>query len=89
MVSLFGIIYALFKTGAIPSELAPLEDRGMLRVNATAPEGVTFEYMLNYTDEMSNFLMNAIPDNERKIYMPIHLRPLVMEVLIQEVCVSC
>ena len=66
MVSLFGIIYALFKTGAIPSELAPLEDRGMLRVNATAPEGVTFEYMLNYTDEMSNFLMKAIPDNERK-----------------------
>lgn len=66
MVSLFGIIYALFKTGAIPSELAPLEDRGMLRVNATAPEGVTFEYMLHYTDEMSNFLMNAIPDNERK-----------------------
>ncbi len=66
VVSLFGIIYALFKTGAIPSELAPLEDRGMLRVNATAPEGVTFEYMLNYTDEMSNFLMNAIPDNERK-----------------------
>ena len=66
VVSLFGIIYALFKTGAIPSELAPLEDRGMLRVNATAPEGVTFEYMLNYTDEMSNFLMKAIPDNERK-----------------------
>ena len=66
MVSLFGIIYALFKTGAIPSELAPLEDRGMLRVNATAPEGVTFEYMLNYTNEMSNFLMKAIPDNERK-----------------------
>ncbi|NBW02710.1 MAG: efflux RND transporter permease subunit [Cytophagia bacterium] len=66
MVSLFGIIFALFKTGAIPSELAPLEDRGMLRVNATAPEGVTFEYMLNYTDEMSNFLSKAIPDNERK-----------------------
>ena len=66
MVSLFGIIYALFKTGAIPSELAPLEDRGMLRVNATAPEGVTYEYMLNYTDEMSSFLMKAIPDNERK-----------------------
>lgn len=64
--SLFGIIYALFKTGAIPSELAPLEDRGMLRVNATAPEGVTYEYMLHYTDEMSNFLMKAIPDNERK-----------------------
>ena len=50
MFSLFGIIYALFKFEAIPSELAPLEDRGGLRVNAVAPEGATFEYMLNYTD---------------------------------------
>ena len=65
MFSLFGIIYALFKYEAIPSELAPLEDRGGLRVNAVAPEGATFEYMLNYTDEMAKFLMTAIPAKER------------------------
>ena len=65
MFSLFGIIYALFKYEAIPSELAPLEDRGGLRVNAVAPEGATFEYMLNYTDEMAKFLMSAIPAKER------------------------
>ena len=65
MITLFGIIYALFKFEAIPSELAPLEDRGGIRVNATAPEGVTFEYMLNYTDEMAKFLMTAIPAKER------------------------
>lgn len=65
VVSLVGIIYMLFKTGAIPSELAPLEDRGLLRVNATAPEGVTYEYMLNYTDEMSNFLFKNIKESER------------------------
>ncbi len=65
MFSLFGIIYALFKFEAIPSELAPLEDRGGLRVNAVAPEGATFEYMLNYTDEMAKFLMTAIPAKER------------------------
>ncbi|MEN9960241.1 MAG: hypothetical protein RL045_492 [Bacteroidota bacterium] len=65
MFTLFGIIYALFKYEAIPSELAPLEDRGTLRVNATAPEGATFEYMLNYTDEMAKFLMSDIPAKER------------------------
>jgi multidrug efflux pump len=65
MFTLFGIIYALFKYEAIPSELAPLEDRGGLRVNAVAPEGATFEYMLNYTDEMAKFLMTAIPAKER------------------------
>jgi hydrophobe/amphiphile efflux-1 (HAE1) family protein len=66
MVGLMGVIYTLFKTGAIPSELAPLEDRGQLRINATAPEGATFDYMLNFTDEISKFLMNEIPESERK-----------------------
>jgi multidrug efflux pump len=65
MVSLFGIIYALFKFEAIPSELAPMEDRAQMRINSTAPEGATFEYMLNYTDAISKFLMDEIPAKER------------------------
>jgi multidrug efflux pump len=65
MVGLMGLIYTLFKTGAIPSELAPLEDRGQMRISATAPEGATFDYMLNYTDEISRFLMKEIPESER------------------------
>jgi hydrophobe/amphiphile efflux-1 (HAE1) family protein len=65
MIGLFGIIYTLFKTGAIPSELAPLEDRGQMRISATAPEGATFEYMLNFTDEITNFIMKEIPASER------------------------
>lgn len=65
MISLIAIIYALFKFEAIPSELAPLEDRGALRVNSTAPEGATFDYMLNYTDALSKFLMDEIPAKER------------------------
>jgi multidrug efflux pump subunit AcrB len=52
MVGMVGIVYALFKTNAIPSELAPLEDRGGFRISATAPEGATFEYMLNFTDRV-------------------------------------
>lgn len=65
MIGLIGIIYSLFKSGAIPSELAPLEDRGQMRISATAPEGSTFEYMLNFTDEITNFIMKEIPVAER------------------------
>ena len=65
MIGLFGVIYTLFKTGAIPSELAPLEDRGQMRISATAPEGSTFDYMLNFTDEITNFIMKEIPESER------------------------
>jgi multidrug efflux pump len=65
MIGLIGVIYSLFKTGAIPSELAPLEDRGQMRVSATAPEGATFDYMLNFTDEITKFIMKEIPEKER------------------------
>jgi multidrug efflux pump len=59
-----GVIYLLMSTGSIPSELAPLEDRGAFRIQATAPEGATFEYMLSYTDEMANFIRNKYPKSE-------------------------
>lgn len=65
MIGLVGVIYTLFKSGAIPSELAPLEDRGQMRVSATAPEGATFDYMLNFTDEITKFIMKEIPEKER------------------------
>jgi hydrophobe/amphiphile efflux-1 (HAE1) family protein len=65
MIGLIGVIYSLFKTGAIPSELAPLEDRGQMRISATAPEGATFDYMLNFTDEITQFIMKEIPEKER------------------------
>ena len=51
-----GVTYWLMSAGAIPSELAPLEDRGAFRVQITGPEGATFEYMLNYTDQVGKTL---------------------------------
>jgi len=65
MILFIGIIYSLFKFDAIPSELAPMEDRGGFRISATAPEGATFEYMLGITDEMGNFLMKELSPTER------------------------
>ncbi|HLT07461.1 MAG TPA: efflux RND transporter permease subunit [Cyclobacteriaceae bacterium] len=58
----FGI-YALYNT--IPTELAPIEDRGEIRINVTGPEGATFEYMERVMDELDRELTEAIPEAER------------------------
>ncbi len=64
MVAMLGIVYALIKTNAIPSELAPLEDRGGFRIQCTAPEGATFEYMLHFTDEVAGYIRKNYPESE-------------------------
>ncbi|HET8860082.1 efflux RND transporter permease subunit [Marivirga sp.] len=56
-----GLIYGLFKT--LPSELAPLEDRGMISVNATGPEGATFEYMDEYINNLIEVTIDTLPTN--------------------------
>ncbi len=46
----------------LDSELAPLEDRGRLRVVATAPEGASFDYMLAYMDELTERVTAETPE---------------------------
>lgn len=46
----------------IPSELAPLEDRSRMNVNATAPEGATYEYMDHYMDQLIQVMKDSIPE---------------------------
>jgi multidrug efflux pump len=46
----------------IPSELAPLEDRSLFRVNVTAPEGASYDFMENYTDRIAAFIADAVPE---------------------------
>jgi multidrug efflux pump len=48
----------------LPAELAPLEDRGAIRVFATGPEGATFEYMEAYMNRMTSTLSEAVPEQE-------------------------
>jgi multidrug efflux pump len=56
-------IYFLFT--AIPTELAPIEDRGEIRINVTGPEGATYEYMERVMDELDRELTEMIPESER------------------------
>jgi len=53
----------------LPSELSPLDDRSLLRVSATAPEGSSYEFMNNFMDSFSNFIVDSVP--EKKIALTI------------------
>jgi len=63
----FGLIYFIGR--GIPSELAPLEDRSQVRLQVTAPEGTSYDYMDKYIDKLSQFFMDSIP--EAKIVMSV------------------
>lgn len=56
MIIIFGI--------NLSSELAPLEDRGMLSVNVTAPEGTSYYQMGKYMDEILNLVETSVPEAE-------------------------
>ncbi|MCB1034381.1 MAG: efflux RND transporter permease subunit [Acidobacteria bacterium] len=55
-----GLIYLL--DTALPSELAPLEDRSNLRLSTKGPEGATFEYMERYMDELESLVALEVPE---------------------------
>ncbi|MEM9552859.1 MAG: efflux RND transporter permease subunit [Acidobacteriota bacterium] len=52
---------------SLPRELAPLEDRGSLRIFATGPEGASFEYMDEYVQRLNEVLLEEVPETEALI----------------------
>lgn len=61
-------VLLMFFTGTgIQSELAPLEDRSFIRVNSTAPEGSSYEYMSQYMDRLSQAISDSIPEKDALI----------------------
>ncbi len=60
-VTLYAIIH-LWST--IPSEMAPLEDRSSISINTKGPEGVTYEYMRDYTESIYALADSLAPDAE-------------------------
>lgn len=58
-------IIIIFLIGTtIQSELAPLEDKGQLRLSITGPEGASYNYMTEESDKLNNFLIDSIPESE-------------------------
>ncbi|MBN2355309.1 efflux RND transporter permease subunit [candidate division KSB1 bacterium] len=54
------IIYVLAQN--IHSELAPNEDRSVIRVPALAPEGASYEFTEKYMDELAKYVADAVPE---------------------------
>ena len=57
-----GLIFFLWNT--IPSEMAPLEDRSRITINTKGPEGVTYEYMRDYAEDITATADSIMPDAE-------------------------
>ena len=61
IIILSGVLIYFLGT-SIPSELAPLEDRSEFRMQAQASEGATFEYMDGYVRELTDFIIEEVPE---------------------------
>jgi multidrug efflux pump len=57
-----GIIYFIGKD--IPSELAPMEDRSQFRLSLTAPEGTAYDYMDDYVEKVTSFMLDSVPEKQ-------------------------
>ena len=63
----FGLIALFFST--LKKETAPYDDRSMLAVGITAPEGASYDYMDNFMQQLSQVIDDSIP--EKKIALII------------------
>ncbi|MBQ2289924.1 MAG: efflux RND transporter permease subunit [Bacteroidaceae bacterium] len=50
--------------GEIPSEMAPLEDRSQITITTRGAEGVSYEYMRDYTEDITMLVDSIVPDAE-------------------------
>lgn len=59
ILTLAGIGYLI---SAIPSEMAPLEDRSQITIRTSGPEGSTYEFNRNYTEKIGVIADSVAPE---------------------------
>lgn len=57
-----GLIYWVY--AALPRELAPLEDRGRVRIMVNAPEGASYDYMDAYMSQLERTVAEVVPESD-------------------------
>jgi multidrug efflux pump len=70
----FIIILAAVGIGVIAyknlqSELAPMEDRSQFRLQATTPEGSSFEYTDQFIERLTNLMLDSVPEKQTILSM--------------------
>ena len=68
IIAICGVTIVLIGS-KLPSELAPMEDRSQFRLQVTAPEGTSYDYMEKYIDRLSGFVLDSIPEKRIVISM--------------------
>ncbi len=63
------VVIIIFIGGSLQKELAPLEDKSLMRVTVTGPEGASYNFTDTYMDSVNNLVQNTVP--ERKICLTI------------------
>lgn len=69
VIILTSIVLVLLIGKFVQSELAPLEDRSVMRLTVKAPEGASYEYTDAYMLKLTKFVMDSIP--ERKVFLTV------------------
>lgn len=59
----FILIFFLWKV--IPAEMAPLEDRSQMNIMITPQEGATYEYNLDYVEDVASHVEKTIPEYDK------------------------
>ncbi|HRY33027.1 MAG TPA: efflux RND transporter permease subunit [Bacteroidales bacterium] len=59
------LIYLIYR--GLHSELAPLEDRSNIRIGILGPEGASYEFMEKYMDQLSQYVIDSIPEATRNV----------------------
>jgi len=67
VLSAIGLIVLLWTT--IPGEMAPIEDRSQISINTVVQEGATYEFVLDYIDDIAKSVDNLVPEKEGMIAM--------------------
>lgn len=53
----------------IPAEMSPIEDRSQVNLNATLPEGATYEYTYDYLEDISKTVEKDVPELDNMMTM--------------------
>lgn len=59
----FGLIYLIGST--IQQELAPLDDRSVMRISSNGAEGASYEFMESFQDQIAQMVMDSVPEKRK------------------------
>lgn len=58
------VLIILLLWNVIPAEMAPMEDRSSITINTRGAEGITYEYIRDYTEDLNQMVDSMVPEAE-------------------------